>query len=273
MSLQIHPLVTVKKAATALGVDREVLRNMIDIGAVRAERRFVKNKEKWFLYQEEVQEYLEKRAQELSEQATRTTMEGLGEFFEPEDAAAQLSDDGVVDFSPEANSESTIFDRTDIGLSGAQIGLSGATDQPQNATDLEMSGVELELSGAELEINGIELVTEVGVDEEDHPDRMYLQTAQHSLDQMLHSLTIEFAHRLCEERQIICNLKQQLDEKNQLLSGIPDLRQKLDEVKFLQQSRDAEIAALKANITALESDLSWWKKPWWNRLFSSSAKA
>ncbi len=245
MSLQIHPLVTVKKAASALGVDREVIRNMIDIGAVRGERRFIKNKEKWFLYQEEVQEYLEKRALQLSEQATRTTMEGLGEFFEPTDEA-----------SP----------------------------QPK----LDLSGVELEINGVEHELNGSVLVspeflaellesesmlvTEVGENEDDHPDRMYLQTEQHSLDQMLHSLTIEFAHRLCEERQIICNLKQQLDERNQLLADIPDLRQKLDEVKSLQQSRDAEIAALKANITALESDLSWWKNPWWNRLFAGTTK-
>ncbi|CAN5294655.1 hypothetical protein BH10CYA1_BH10CYA1_28710 [soil metagenome] len=253
--MQIHPLVTVKKAASALGVDREVIRNMIDIGAVRGERRFIKNKEKWFLYQEEVQEYLEKRALELSEQATRTTMEGLGEFFAPTDEAAP---------------------QPQLDLNAVEFELSGA--------ELEINGVELEINGVELELNGSVLVkpeflaqllesesmlvTEVDEDEDDHPDRMYLQTEQHSLDQMLHSLTIEFAHRLCEERQIICNLKQQLDERNQLLAGIPDLRQKLDEVKSLQQSRDAEIKALKANITALESDLSWSKKPWWNRLFS-----
>ncbi len=253
MSLQIHPLVTVKKAATALGVDREVIRNMIDIGAVRGERRFVKNKEKWFLYQEEVQEYLEKQALDLSEQAARTTMEGLGEFFEPTD------EDGPQ----------TELDLTEV--------------------DIEINGAKLEIVGAEPELNGSKLVepeflaqllesasmlvTEVDVNEDDHPDRMYLQTAQHSLDQMLHSLTIEFAHRLCEERQIICNLKQQLDERNQLLADIPDLRQKLDEVKALQLSRDAEITALKANITSLESDLSWWKKPWWNRLFAGATKS
>lgn len=253
--MQIHPLVTVKKAASALGVDREVIRNMIDIGAVRGERRFIKNKEKWFLYQEEVQEYLEKRALELSEQATRTTMEGLGEFFEPADQA-----------TPQVEAE---FD-----LNGVELELSGA--------ELEIDAVELELNGsvlvepeflAQLLESESMLVTEVDENEDDHPDRLYLQTEQHSLDQMLHSLTIEFAHRLCEERQIICNLKQQLDERNQLLADIPDLRQKLDEVKSLQQSRDAEIAALKANITALESDLSWWRKPWWNRLFTGPTKS
>lgn len=251
--MQIHPLVTVKKAATALGVDREVIRNMIDIGAVRGERRFVKNKEKWFLYQEEVEEYLEKQALELSEQAARTTMEGLGEFFEPTDEAGQ---------------------QTELDLAEENIEVNGAT--------LEIVGAEPELNGsqlvepeflAQLLESASMLVTEVDVNEDDHPDRMYLQTAQDSLDQMLHSLTIEFAHRLCEERQIICNLKQQLDERNQLLADIPDLRQKLDEVKALQLSRDAEIAALKANISSLESDLSWWKKPWWNRLFAGATKS
>lgn len=225
----------------ALGVDREVIRNMIDIGAVRGERRFVKNKEKWFLYQEEVQEYLQKQALELSEQAARTTMEGLGEFFtervaEGDELELELSDDEY-----------------ELELNGSKL-------------------VEPEFLAQLLESASM-LVTEVDVSEDDHPDRMYLQTAQDSLDQMLHSLTIEFAHRLCEERQIICNLKQQLDERNQLLADIPDLRQKLDEVKSIQLSRDAEIAALKANISSLESDLSWWKKPWWNRLFAGASKA
>lgn len=264
MSLQIHPLVTVKKAASALGVDREVIRNMIDIGAVRGERRFVKNKEKWFLYQEEVQEYLEKQALELSEQAARTTMEGLGEFFQPTDEAAPQTD-----FNPStADLDSTT---TALDLTGMELDLTG----------VDLTGFELEVNGsklvdpeflAQLLESASMLVTEVDVNEDDHPDRMYLQTAQHSLDQMLHSLTIEFAHRLCEERQIICNLKQQLDERNQLLADIPDLRQKLDDIKSLQLSRDEEIAALKANITSLESDLAWWKKPWWNRLFAGASK-
>lgn len=212
--MKIHPLVTVKQAATALGVDKEVIRNMIDIGAVRAERRFVKNRERWFLYQEEVQDHLAKRAQELSAQASRTTMEGLGEFFtEP---------DSVID---------------------------GNEDEPEHV-----------------------VVTEVAEHEEDHPDRLYLQTQQSSIDQMLHSLTIEFAHRLCEERQIICNLQQQLDERNGLLAKIPDLTETLDQVKSIQAAREAEIAELKKHVADLESDLAWWKKPWWNRWFGSPAK-
>lgn len=235
--MQIHPLVTVKKAAHALGVDREVIRNMIDIGAVRGERRFVKNKEKWFLYQEEVQEYLDKKAKELSEQASRTTMEGLGEFFQPE-----TEDDANALCDGSGNNETTL-----------------ASD----ATTKEI---------AELNASEPVFVTEVSDTAEDHPDRLYLQTTRHSLDQILHSLTIEFTQRLCEERQTIYNLQQQLDERNQVMAELPDLRQKLDEVKSLQEAKDAEIEKLKANIATLESDLSWWKKPWWNRLFAGGSK-
>lgn len=264
--MQIHPLVTVKKAATALGVDREVIRNMIDIGAIRGERRFIKNKEKWFLYQEEVQEILEKRAQELSEQAARTTMEGLGEFFQPTEEVPVDGDDAAVNF--DAQIEIDVLQKSDV--------------------------VETESSFSNAHETESLLVTEVDDSEEDHPDRLYLQTTQHTLDQILNSLTIEFAQRLCEERQIICNLKQQLDERNQILADIPDLRQKLDEVKALQEakdaeiatrdaaiesqhseieSRDAEIATLRANIGALETNLSWWKQPWWNRLFSKAPQS
>ncbi len=239
--MQIHPLVTVKKAASALGVDREVIRNMIDIGAVRGERRFVKNKEKWFLYQEEVQEYLEKRAQELSEQASRTTMEGLGEFFEdPEHSTTESSE------TAEPSLEAGIVESEAVDATA-----------PELAAIVESEAV---------------LVTEVSEEEEDHPDRLYLQTAQHTLDQILNSLTIEFAQRLCEERQVICNLKQQLDEREQIMANIPDLKQKLEEVKEIQRAKDDEIQSLKANIAELQSDLSWWKQPWWNRLFAAAPK-
>lgn len=211
---------------------------MIDIGAVRGERRFVKNKEKWFLYQEEVQEYLDKKARELSEQAARTTMEGLGEFFQPEIKA-------------DANTLCESNDNDD-------------TEQESLTTAQEI---------AELSASEPVFVTEVSDSAEDHPDRLYLQTARHSLDQILHSLTIEFTQRLCEERQTIYNLQQQLDERNQIMSELPDLRQKLDEVKSLQEVKDAEIEKLKAHIATLQSDLSWWKKPWWNRLFTSGSKS
>lgn len=257
--MQIHPLVTVKKAASALGVDREVILNMIDIGAVRGERRFVKNKEKWFLYQEEVQEYLEKRAQDLSDQATRTTMEGLGEFFERGTETTNLAE----------------FDISKAAASQIEFDESNREEPVETLETVELRGDELNfappVSDELLEAEAVTF-TEIAESEEPHAERFYLQTAEHTLDQILNSLTIEFAQRLCEERQIICNLKQQLDERNQIMVDIPDLRQKLDEVKLIQQSKDDEIAALKANIQALEADLSWWRQPWWNRLFAGAPK-
>jgi hypothetical protein len=259
--LQIHPLVTVKKAASALGVDREVILNMIDIGAVRGERRFVKNKEKWFLYQEEVQEYLEKRAQELSDQATRTTMEGLGEFFEPGNAL-----DKSAESNPSKNSETPVD--LPIGVPEEREYEPVETVEPGENEELNFAPP---AADELVEAQSVTFTEITGV-EETGSEQLYLQTAEHTLDQILNSLTIEFAQRLCEERQIVCNLQQQLDERNQIMADIPDLRQKLDEVKMIQQSKDEEIAALKAHVQLLEADLSWWKKPWWNRLFNSAPR-
>ncbi len=265
--MQIHPLVTVKKASNVLGLDKAIIRNMLDSGAIKGERRVVGNKEKWFLYQGEVQDLLERRIPELVEQAERTTLNGLNDFFEP---AAEVEANRILDDSNVVQIE----DESVVNLVGGrsvvkpsrrksavnEVGGESVGEPIVNVNDLQSTEHESVL------------VTEVGDHELDNPDRMHLQIEQQSIDQILHSLTIEFAHRLCEERQIICNLQTELAEKDRLLQSLPDLNQKLDHDKAVLQTKEDEITTLRANLNALEADLTWWKKPWWNRMFAGAVK-
>jgi hypothetical protein len=81
--MQMHPMVTVKKAANVLGTDKRSLRQKLASGELKGERRRVGSKRKWFIYAGEVEYLLEKqRLPELMSQAERTSVDGLHEFFE-----------------------------------------------------------------------------------------------------------------------------------------------------------------------------------------------
>jgi hypothetical protein len=286
--VQIHPLVPVKKAASALGVEKAVIRDLIDSGAIKGKRRIIRNKEKWFLYQGEFQDLIQKHIPGLTEPTERMALEGLQEFFDP-NAAPTKPSHVVADEQLESADESIVLDiarSESLELESATGGSIDFEPMHSDSIDLESASGEsfdfepaneaLDLQPANGEAAIIPeslIVTEVGEYEADHPDRRQLQTEQLTIDQMLHSLTIEFAHRLCEERQIICNLQQTLSEKNLLLENMPDLKQKLEDDQLILQNKDTEIATLKANIDILETDLAWWKKPWWSRMFKGANKA
>lgn len=77
--MQIHPMVTVKKAATVLGLEKTIIRDLLDNGVIKGERRVVGSKEKWFLYHSELQELLDKRMPHMVEQAERVITESWGQ--------------------------------------------------------------------------------------------------------------------------------------------------------------------------------------------------
>ncbi len=292
--MQIHPLVTVKKAANVLGLDKAIIRSMLDNGVIKGERRVVGNKEKWFLYQGEVQDLLDRRIPELVKEAERTTLNGLSDFFDPaaespteqlldQSVAGSIADHSVVRSLLDDSISESILDEFVAGsfvddfVAGSILdqSVAGAILDDSIAGSIQNESVDGSIANdfvaGSIAAESL-VVTEVGDHELDNPDRMQLQTEQLSVDQLLHSLTIEFAHRLCDERQLILNLQRHLAEKNLLLQSIPDLNQKLDEDKLVLQNKDAEITLLKANISALETDLTWWKKPWWNRMFAGAVK-
>jgi hypothetical protein len=88
--MQIHPLFSVKKAAEALGVEKQFLRNQLEQGMIRGEKRRVGERDKWFIYNGEVKDLRDtKRLHELLERAGRISTEDMGDFFdEDEDAVS-----------------------------------------------------------------------------------------------------------------------------------------------------------------------------------------
>jgi hypothetical protein len=84
--MQIHPLFSVKKAAEALGVEKQFLRNQLEQGMIRGEKRRVGERDKWFIYNGEVKDLRDtKRLHELLERAGRISTEDMGDFFDEDE--------------------------------------------------------------------------------------------------------------------------------------------------------------------------------------------
>jgi len=82
----MHPLVTVKKAASLLGVEKTSIREKLVSGEMKGEMRRVGNKDKWFVYSGELDFLLEsQRIPELEARAERVSTEGMNNLFEEEE--------------------------------------------------------------------------------------------------------------------------------------------------------------------------------------------
>jgi hypothetical protein len=94
--MRVHPLVTVKKAASLLGVDKNVIREKLRSGELKGELRRVGMKDKWFVYSGEVDFLIENhRLPELEARAQRTSLDGMNPLFEED------SEDPVEDIDSE----------------------------------------------------------------------------------------------------------------------------------------------------------------------------
>lgn len=70
--MQEHPLISLKKAAAILGVDKGAIRERLSRGELAGEKRLVGSKEKWFIYAREIQSLLENRRKLQNAHAQRT---------------------------------------------------------------------------------------------------------------------------------------------------------------------------------------------------------
>jgi len=98
--MRMHPLVTVKKAASILGVGKETIREKLMSGELKGEIRRIGLKDKWFIYSGEVDYLLEnQRLPELESKTDRVSTKDMGEFFEPtlEPTKVELSDSDTTD--------------------------------------------------------------------------------------------------------------------------------------------------------------------------------
>jgi hypothetical protein len=280
--MQIHPLFSVKKAAEVLGVEKQFLREQLENGMIRGEKRRVGERDKWFIYHGEVKDLRDtKRLHELTEKAKRISVEGLTEFFDDDDILEEPKENSLIanftDTTPLVE-ESQSLSRDIISAehnaanadlidssSGTTLSsvfslhmTEGAVELPVKSTDaLQQPEPDAPALGEKVfpVVNSIESIKCIelfysGASPEKLTDTQPEVTGSTSitLDAVLQKLTVEFAYRLAEERSRVCELEHLLDTKEQCLKQLPDLEKRLqaEQAKLLsEQSRLEEEQALR----------------------------
>ncbi len=244
--MQIHTLLTVKKAAAALGLDKKIIREKLSNGEMRGERRRVGEKEKWFVYQGEVQNLLDNQGlPSPHEKAERVSTEGMTEFF----------DDGAESMN-------------------ANTGTFGANPQYANADPQHISPNQpyVTPNPQDLFEDAQYVIAEAqNIALHSSASRSPLAAVAHVmpyLEEYLHQLTGQFASHLALERAHTNQLQRKLTLKNEMLRKMSGLEQKLRHANESIQTKDIEIWHLKVHILSLETDLAKARRPWWQKILA-----
>lgn len=90
-NIQKHPMVTVKEAASALGIDERTVREKLSNEEWRGEKKLVGLKEKWFMHRGELDRQVERL--KLSKPEERITLQGMDTVFDDSSAIdAEISE-------------------------------------------------------------------------------------------------------------------------------------------------------------------------------------
>ena len=97
-NIQKKPMVTVKEAAAALGVDERTIRDKLSNGEWKGEKQLVGLKEKWYMYHGEFERQVERLR---SLRAGRTSLEGVDEVFTVEASRVESDTEAVSETTSE----------------------------------------------------------------------------------------------------------------------------------------------------------------------------
>jgi hypothetical protein len=269
--MQMQPMVTVKRAAALLGIDKSVLRQRVSEGSLKGERRMIGSKEKWFLYCGELDALLDQRFADPSERAERVSLSGMTELFDAgqvvpidgtdaeDDTPAETTAEAQDIQKPRKKSRKKTADHTGNPEADAAVTPELADDQSADPSlDFTPSVPSKMLTESQLpqELFQVEGVLESQSSIPEMP----------GLEGIVRCLTIEFAYRLAEERQTICKLQDQLEEKDVILRRIPLLEKSLHDASSGDADKQLELSNLRAHVAILENQVQRLKQPWWQRV-------
>ncbi len=265
-------MVTVKRAAALLGIDKSVLRQRVSEGSLKGERRMIGSKEKWFLYCGELDALLDQRFADPSERAERVSLSGMTDLFTAGEVVpidGTHASDGTADEATTAEGQDSQKPRKKSRKKTADETISSEGDAASASDDSDSESADPSLDFTP-SVPG-KMLTESQFPQELFQVEGVLES-QSSIPEMpglegiVRCLTIEFAYRLAEERQTICKLQDQLEEKDVILRRIPLLEKSLHEAATGDADKELEISNLRAHVAILENQVQRLKQPWWQRV-------
>jgi hypothetical protein len=229
MTMQSAPLVTVKQAAAALGVDKQTLEHRLETGRLKGKKERILAKDVWFIYKSEVEALMSRREERLFDESL-----------------------GQTDFNPQ-------FDASPLQ---AGVPLQGGVPLHQ-ATDLPAGTVITATTVA----SPREFLPDVLRDahllrnEDDHelPLKEQFQLS-------IKLMSEEFSRCMQSSLLHIQDLRDQLRHSEEKLLLLSDLEGRAAEDRQLVEDKDAALAVAHARIESLQADVERLSRPWWKKL-------
>jgi hypothetical protein len=259
--MQSQPLVTVKRAAALLGLDKDELRKKLTTGEVKGEQREVGEKKKWFIYSGELEQLLTARFGEPEETAARVSLDGMSAFFQK--PQAEEIEDATIVFPAAEPTEPVEMgapvhtEKAPAARTSARTRSRAVESPTQVATSIDYSA-SLELALRTSNVIDASIVR--------RPDT-------HELDTIINSLSIEFTYRLAEEQQRVYRLQTNLEEKAQLADRVAPLETALQREVREGCMKSIHIKNLEHEVQALKTALEYKNLPWWKRLFGRAKES
>ncbi len=266
--MQIQPLVKVKKAANLLGVDKTELTRRLSTGEVKGECKTIGAKQKWFIFSGELDNLLVKE-RFGGTPAERVSVEGMTEFFdagETQESQQAWSDDAGEDVasSPTMEDGEAVELTTQPALRRRQR---TRRQTPALPDSMYISNV------VDVEDVGLTMPTTVHIDRDAAPNTVTVEnlpalSGESSFEAIVHSLSMEFAYRLAQERQRVLQLEMRLEEQQSHMQQLEPLQNALQIEVRNGCMKDLEIKSLQAHLAALTEKVEL-SQPWWKRLLSA----
>ncbi|MDZ4834260.1 MAG: hypothetical protein SGJ27_10835 [Candidatus Melainabacteria bacterium] len=280
--MHINSMVSVKDAAAILGCDKKYVREKLEQGQLKGEKRLDGGKEKWFVQKKAVDEELAKmpivtptgtyqldangQAQVASEaviepvevtarRRRRTARAAKGDndlFFgiDVETVDVPVVEESIARGSIENRpGDHSTIEHMLIEDSGVSRAVLEQSSMVQSAAD-HPKGLTFERTQARTALKDFSSFSEEFFEdyyEEEHAEALPDVSGQPLLT-VMQAMVKAFSMRIEQHRQVNSRLVQELEEKSLQLRLLPDLQKKADEVYKLE----FEAAALKLQISCME---------------------
>lgn len=234
-----HPMLSVKEAAAALGCDERWIREKLNQGQLKGEKRTIGMKDKWFVYKGEIDAAIARKG--------------------PHAPLEQTIESAQTNFAPQTEKHIATNNAAVPMQSSAPTGTSVPAEnwrssEPQSADGYSAADKEVDDTEMEIEARRLELIAEKLI----KPLTEQLNLRDKELQQA--SYRLGYLEGKMEDQQeqikLLPDYQARAEEAERLRVESEQAKIRAEELEKLNEIRELEIEALKTQIAALAAEQS-----------------
>ena len=234
-----HPMLSVKEAAAALGCDERWIREKLNQGQLKGEKRTIGMKDKWFVYKGEIDAAIARKG--------------------PHAPLDQSMESSQTNFAPQTEKPIATNNASASMQNSVPTGISGPAEtwrssELQSVDDYSAADKELDEAEMEIEARRMELIAEKLI----KPLTEQLNLRDKELQQA--SYRLGYLEGKMEDQQeqikLLPDYQARAEEAERLRVEAEQAKMRAGELEKLNEIRELEIEALKTQIAALTVEQS-----------------